>query len=106
MWIENINSAKHLSNFWNFFIWHDPNDFLSRLVTMDRTWSVTQRQSNNQWSGSIAACPAPPRPKTFRVQKSAGKVLALIFWDQDGIIDYLPKGQIINAEYYSSLCSF
>jgi len=26
------------------------------------------------------------------------------FWDQDGIllIDYLPKGQTINAEYYSS----
>jgi len=39
------------------------------------------------------------------VQKSAGKFFASIFWDQDGIllIDYLPKGQIINAEYYSSL---
>ena len=39
------------------------------------------------------------------MQKSAGKVLASIFWDQDGIllIDYLPKGQTINAEYYSSL---
>jgi len=38
------------------------------------------------------------------VQKSAGKVLASIFWDQDGIllIDYLPKGQTTNA-YYSSL---
>jgi hypothetical protein len=39
------------------------------------------------------------------VQKSAGKVLAPIFWDQDGIplIDYLPNGQTINAEYYSPL---
>jgi len=39
------------------------------------------------------------------VQKSAGKVLASIFWDQDGILlsDYLPKGRTINAEYYSSL---
>jgi len=39
------------------------------------------------------------------VQKSAGKVLASIFWDQYGIllIDYLPKGQTIKAEYYSSL---
>ena len=39
------------------------------------------------------------------MQKSAGKVLASIFCDQDGIllIDYLPKGQTINAEYYSSL---
>ena len=46
-----------------------------------------------------------PRPKKFRVQKSAGKVLASIFLDQDGIllIEYLPKGQTINAEYYSSL---
>jgi len=39
------------------------------------------------------------------VQKSAEKVLASILWDKDGIlhIDYLPKGQTINAEYYSSL---
>ena len=39
------------------------------------------------------------------MQKSAGKVLASIFWDQEGILlnDYLPKGQTINAEYYSSL---
>jgi len=45
------------------------------------------------------------RPKKLRVQKSAGKFLASIFWDQDGIllINYLPKGQTINAEYYLSL---
>ena len=45
------------------------------------------------------------RPKKFRVQKSAGKVLASIFWAKDGIIliDYLPKGQTINSEYYLSL---
>ena len=46
-----------------------------------------------------------PNPKKFRVQKSTGKFLASIFWDQDGIllIDYLPKGQTINAECYLSL---
>jgi len=39
------------------------------------------------------------------VQKSAGKFLASIFWVQDDIllIDYLPKDQTINTEYYSSL---
>ena len=39
------------------------------------------------------------------MKKFAGKVLALIFWNQDGILptDYLPKDQTINAEYYSSL---
>jgi len=57
------------------FFWRNPNDFLSH------------------------------RPKKFQEQKSAGKVLASIFWDQDGIllIDYLPKGQTINTEYYLSL---
>ena len=46
-----------------------------------------------------------PRPKKFRVQKSAGKILASNFWDQDGIllVDYLPKDQTIIADYYSSL---
>jgi len=63
---------------------------------------MTRSQSNNQWSGGIAAHSAPQK---FRVQKSAGKFLASIFWDQDGIlhIDYLPKGQTINADNYSSL---
>ena len=46
-----------------------------------------------------------PRPKNIPVQKSAGKVLVSIFWDQDGIlhIDYLPKVQTVSTEYYSSL---
>ena len=48
---------------------------------------------------------AHPTPKIFRLQKSTGKILASVFCDQDGIllIDYLPKGQTINAEYYASL---
>jgi len=47
----------------------------------------------------------PTRPKKFRVQESAVKFLASIFWSQDGVllIVYLPKGQTINAEYYLSL---
>jgi len=58
---------------------------------------MTRRQSNNQWRDSIAAHPAP--------KNSVGKFLASNFWGQDGIllIDYLQKGQTINAEYYSSL---
>jgi len=46
-----------------------------------------------------------PRSQKFRIQKFAGKFLVSVIWDQDGIllIDYLPKGQTINAEYSSSL---
>jgi hypothetical protein len=54
-----------------------------------------------EWRHSGSHCRAPKIPSA----KSAGKILALIFWDQNGIllIDYLPKGQTINEEYYSSL---
>jgi len=40
----------------------DPNDFLSRLITMDETWLYhydPETKSKNQWSGGIAAHPAP-----------------------------------------------
>jgi len=68
---------------------------------MDETWlyhyDPETKQQSMEWRHSGSPHPAP---KKFRVQKSAGKVLASIFWDQDGIllVDYLPKGQTINAE--------
>jgi len=70
---------------------------------MDETWlyhyNPETKQQSMEWRHSGSPRPAP---KKFRVQKPAGKVLALIFWDQESIllIDYLPKGQTINAEYY------
>jgi len=76
----------------------------ARLVSTDETWLYhydpeTKQQSMEWWHSGT------PRPKTSRDQKTAGKVLGSIFWDQDGIllIDYLPKGQTTNAEYHSSL---
>jgi len=86
------------------FFGHDPNNFLSQLVTMEETWlhhyDPEAKQQSLKWQHS-----GSPHPQKFQVQKSTGKVLASIFWDQDGIllIDYLPKGQTINAEYYSYL---
>ena len=80
------------------------NDFLSRLVTTDETWlyhyDPETKQQSMEWRHS-----GSPRPQKFRVQKSARKFLDSIFWNQDGIllIDYLPKGQTINTEYYSYL---
>jgi len=71
---------------------------------MDETWlyhyDPETKQQSMEWQHS-----GSPRPEKFRVHKSAGKLHTSIFWDQDGIllIDYLPNGQTINAEYYSSL---
>jgi len=93
-----------LSNFWNFFGAIQMISCRTRLVTMDETWlylyDPETKQQSMEWPHSSS-----PQPKKFRVQNSAGKVLSSIFWDQDGIllIDYLPMGQTINAEYYSLL---
>jgi len=63
---------------------------------------MTRRQSNYQWSGGIAAYPIPKNSECKNLLK---KFSPQFFWDQDSILltDYLPKGQTINAEYYSSL---
>jgi len=62
---------------------------------------MNRRQSNGQWSGGIAAHPAPQNSECknplekFSPRFFGIKTLLLI--------DYLPKDQTINAEYYSSL---
>jgi len=67
------SSEQHLE-----FFRRDPNDFLSRLVTMDETWLYHYdpeiKQQSMEWRQS-----GLPRPKKFRVKKSAGRVLASIF---------------------------
>jgi len=103
--IKNINGASRLSKYWNFFIRRYPNDFLSQLMAMDETWLYHNdpETKNNQWSGGIVAYPAPKNYECKNPLENFSP--ASIFWDQDGIllIDHLPKGQTINAEYYSSL---
>jgi len=75
-----------------------------RLVTMEETWlyhnDQEKKQQSMEWRHG-----GSPHHKIFRVQKSAGKILASIFWYQEGIllIDYLPKDQTVNAEYYLSI---
>jgi len=68
---------------------------------------MTRIQSNNQWSGGIAAHSAP---QTSECKNPLENFSPLFFWegwggDQEGIllIEYLPKDQTINAEYYLSL---
>lgn len=80
------------------------SDFLRRFVTTDETWvhhyTPESKIQSKQWTES--GCSAPKKAKAV---KSAGKVMASVFWDSNGIlmIDYLPKGQTINGEYYANL---
>jgi hypothetical protein len=71
---------------------------------MDETWihhyTPESKQQSKQWTE--AGCSAPK--KTGSVP-SAGKVIASVFWDADGIlfIDYLEKGKTTAGECYSKL---
>jgi hypothetical protein len=75
----------------------DPNDFLSRLVNLAETWlydsepKTTQQSMEWRQRGS-------PRPKN-----SACKNPLEMFSPRCFEINYLPKAQTINAEYYVSL---
>jgi len=66
--------SEHLLEFFR----PDPNDFLSRLLTMDENWlyhyDPETKQQSMEWQHSGSPC-----PQKFGLQKSAGKVLSSIF---------------------------
>jgi hypothetical protein len=81
------------------FFRRDPNDFLSRLVTMNETWLYhygpeTKGQSKD-WQHSDSS-----HPKNSECKNLLEKFSPRLFWDQDGIllIGYLPKDHTINVE--------
>jgi len=88
---------------WNFFRC-DPNDFLSRLVIMDETWlyhyDPETKQQSMEWRHS-----GSPHPNNSEYKNPLENFSPRFFCDQDVIlpIDYLPKGQTTNLEYYLSL---
>ncbi|KAF8789505.1 Histone-lysine N-methyltransferase SETMAR like protein [Argiope bruennichi] len=78
--------------------------FLHRNVTMDETWihhyTPDSKRSSAEWKAADKSGSKRPKP-----QKSAGKIMVSVFWDEHGIlfIDYLEKGKTINSEYYMAL---
>ena len=54
-------------------------------MTADETWVHYYEPENNarsrQWVG-----PGFPRPKKFKTQPSAGKVMAAVFWDEKALL--------------------
>ena len=80
------------------------DDFLLCLVTVDETWfhyyEPENKAQSRQWVG-----PGSPRPKKFKTQPSAGKVMATVFWDAKGAImlDFLLKRSTITGVYYANL---
>jgi hypothetical protein len=67
--------------------------FMHRFITMYETWihhyPPESKQQSKHWTE--AGCSAPMKTRLF---PSAGKVIASVFWDAEGIlfVDYLLKG--------------
>ena len=80
------------------------DDFLSRLVTVAETW-VHYYEPEKKAQNRQSVGPVSPRPKKFKTQHSAGKMMATVFWDAQGVImlDFLAKKSTITGVYYANL---
>ena len=80
------------------------DDFLLRLVSEDVTlahyYEPENKAQGRQWVG-----PGSPRPKKFKTQLSAGKVMDTVFWDTKCVLmlDFLPKRSTVTEVYYANL---
>ena len=78
--------------------------FFLRLVTVDETWvhyyEPENKAQSHQWVGTGSL-----RPKKFKTQPYAGKVMATVFGDAKGVIilDILPKRSTKTGVYYANL---
>ena len=76
--------------------------FLERIVTGDETWvhhyTPETKRSSMQWKHVTS-----PSPRKFRVQRSAGKVMATVFWDIKGVLllDFLERNHTVTGQHYS-----
>lgn len=77
------------------------NDFLRRIITGDESWfhhfTPEMKRSSMEWMHTNS----PVRLKA-KVQPSAGKVMATVFFDWEGVVytEFMPKGTTINAASY------
>ncbi|GFO37607.1 histone-lysine N-methyltransferase SETMAR [Plakobranchus ocellatus] len=77
------------------------NKLLEHLITGDETWSHLSTPETKRDSVTRKH-PSSPVTKKFKVQQSATKVMATVFWDSRGmtLLDSLPKGESVNADLY------
>ena len=82
----------------------NPKEFLRRFLTMDEKWlhhyTPKSREGSKEWVE-----PGESTPKHPKMQQSAGKVMASVFWNAHKVIfiDYLEKGRTIAGAYHAAL---
>ena len=78
--------------------------FIHRIVTCDETWvhhyTPDSKRASKEWRRKGEECPVKAKTRL-----SAGKVMAMVFWDFKGVllVDFLHACRTINAAYYCDL---
>ncbi|XP_076065286.1 protein GVQW3-like [Oratosquilla oratoria] len=62
----------------------DPVSFLERFFAQDECW-IYHFEPETKWQSTQWKRPSSPAPKKAKVVSSAGKVMASVFWDANGI---------------------
>jgi hypothetical protein len=76
-------------------------EFVDSVVACDETW-VHYFTPESKIASKQCKHTHPPPPKKAKAIFSAGKIMAIMFWDSKGIIhlDFLTGQNTINAQYY------
>ncbi|UYV67138.1 hypothetical protein LAZ67_4004048 [Cordylochernes scorpioides] len=76
----------------------DGDQLFSRIVTGDESW-VHHSTLETKGQSMVWKKPEESAPKKAKVTISAGKVMAIVFWDCNGVllVDYLPPNTTVNA---------
>ena len=85
--------------------YNDEGDtFLNRVVTCDETW-IHLFESESKQQSSIWKHPSSPSPTKALISKSAGRVMAIIFCDIQGIIlnHFVPPKTTVTGNYYAAV---
>ena len=78
--------------------------FLGRIVTGDETWvhynQPETKKASKEWRHT-----STPKPKKFRTQPSAGKVMLTLLWDERRVIleHHMPRGNTVTSATYADL---
>ena len=78
--------------------------FLGIIVTGDETW-VHYHQLETKIASKEWCHTSSPKPKIFRTQPSAGRVMLTLFWDEQRVIleHYMPRGNTVTSAMYADL---
>ena len=76
------------------------DDFLSRIITGDKSWFYYYPPESKQWKRADF-----PPPTKLKQEKSERKVVYSFFWDYNGVIvkEPVPAGTTITKTYYANL---